>query len=158
MTTMNDRNLSIGLLILRIGIAGYLITHGWGKVQMILAGQHEMFGDPVGLGSQLSLWLVAFAEFACAILVLIGAATRLAAIPVVIAMAVAAFVAHGSDPWTMQEAAMRFFSGASKSWASKQPALMFAVVFLTLVFTGAGRYSVDALIARQRAGKTSGRK
>lgn len=153
---MNDRNLSIGLLILRIGIAGYMVTHGWGKMQMVLAGQHEMFGDPIGLGSQLSLWLVTFAELVCAILVLAGAATRFAAVPVVIAMSVAAFVAHGSDPWTMQEAAMRFFSGASKSWASKQPALMFASVFLALVFTGAGRYSVDALIARKRAaGQTS---
>lgn len=148
---MNDRNLSIGLLILRIGIAGYMITHGWGKVQMVLGDQHEMFGDPVGLGSRLSLLLVTFAEFFCAILVVAGLATRLAAVPVVIAMLVAAFVAHGSDPWTMQEAAMRFFSGASKSWASKEPALMFATVFLALVFTGAGRYSLDALIARRRA-------
>ena len=153
MTFMNDSKLSLGLLILRVGIGSYLATHGWGKLQMFLAGQHEMFGDPIGIGSKLSLILVVFAELVCAILVVIGAATRLAAIPVVIAMGVAAFVAHGSDPWTMQAAAMAFFSGASKSWASKQPALMFLVVFLALVFTGAGQYSVDALIARRR--KTS---
>ncbi len=145
-----DRNLSIGLLILRVGIAGYLATHGWGKLQMVLAGQHEMFGDPIGIGSKLSLLLVMFAEFVCALLVLVGAATRLAAIPVVIAMCVAAFVAHGNDPWTMGKAAELFFSGASKSWASKQPALMFAAVFLALILTGAGRYSVDWLIAKRR--------
>ena len=146
-----DRNLSIGLLILRLGMAGYLATHGWGKLQMVLAGQHEMFGDPIGIGSKLSLFLVMFAEFVCALLVLVGAATRLAAIPVVFAMCVAAFVAHGNDPWTMGKAAELFFSGASKSWASKQPALMFASVFLALIFTGAGRYSVDGLLAKRRA-------
>lgn len=150
-----DRNLSIGLLILRIGIAGYLATHGWGKLQMVLAGQHEMFGDPIGIGSKLSLLLVMFAEFVCALLVLVGAATRLAAIPVVITMCVAAFVAHGNDPWTMSKAAELFFSGASKSWASKQPALMFGAVFLALIFTGAGRYSVDWLIAKRRGTPTS---
>jgi putative oxidoreductase len=80
----------------------------------------------------------------------LGAATRLAAIPPVIAMAVAAFVAHGSDPWTSQAAAEAFFAGTSKSWASKQPALMFLVGFLALVFTGAGQYSVDALVRRRR--------
>lgn len=152
MRRMNeDRNVSIGLLILRIGMAGYLVTHGWGKLQMVLAGQHQMFGDPIGLGSRLSLFLVMFAEFVCALLVLVGAATRVAAIPIVITMGVAAFVAHGSEPWTMTKAAELFFSGASKSWASKQPALMFGAAFLALIFTGAGRYSVDALISRRRA-------
>ena len=145
-----DRNLSIGLLILRLGTAGYLATHGWGKLQMLLAGQHVMCGDPIGIGSKLSLVLVVFAEFVCALLVLVGAVTRLASIPVVINMCVAAFVAHGSDPWTMSKAAELFFSGASKSWASKQPALMFATVFLALIFTGAGLYSVDGLLAKRR--------
>ena len=70
-------------------------------------------------------------------------------------MCVAAFVAHGSDPWTMSKAAELFFSGASKSWASKQPALMFATVFLALIFTGAGRYSVDALLAKRRGADRS---
>lgn len=146
-----ERSLSLGLLILRLGTAGYMATHGWGKLQMVLAGQHGMFGDPIGIGPKLSLFLVMFAEFICALLVLIGAATRLAAIPVVITMLVAAFVAHGSDPWTMGKAAELFFSGASKSWASKQPALMFGTTFLALIFTGAGQYSVDGLVAKRRA-------
>lgn len=149
-TTTHEKLSSLGLLILRIGMGGYLATHGWGKVQMVLNGQAAMFGDPIGLGPALSLYLAAFAEFVCAILVVIGLGTRLAAIPVIVTMAVAAFVAHGSDPWTMQAAAEAFFSGASKSWASKEPALMFLVPFLALVFTGAGEYSLDALIAKRR--------
>jgi putative oxidoreductase len=147
-----DAAVSAGLLVLRIGVAGYMITHGWGKVTMLIERQFDMFGDPIGIGPIASLVLVAIAEFFCAILVVAGLATRVAAIPVVITMAVAAFVTHGADPWTMTEAAMRYFSGASQSWSSKQPALTFLFVFLALVFTGAGRFSLDGLLA-SRQGK-----
>lgn len=148
-----DAPTSLGLLILRIGFGVYLMTHGWGKLQMLLAGEFDKFGDPIGIGSTASLIGVVFAEFVGPLLVVLGLGTRFVAIPTVFAMGVAAFVAHGNDPWTMTEAAMRFFSGASKSWASKQPALMFAIPFLTLVFTGAGRFSIDALISQRRGSK-----
>lgn len=144
---------SIGLLILRLGMGGYLATHGWGKVQMMLAGDFAKFGDPIGLGSGLSLVLVMVAEFICALAVAFGAATRLAAAPVVFSMGVAAFVAHGADPWTMETAARLFLSGASKSWASKEPALLYLVPFLALLFTGPGRFSIDAMIRQHRKGR-----
>lgn len=146
---------SIGLLILRLGMGGYLLTHGWGKLQMVLNGEFDQFGDPIGLGSGLSLVLVTTAEFFCALLVVIGLATRFAAVPVVIAMGVAAFVAHSGDPWTMGEGARLFMAGEAESWASRQPALMYLSVFLALIFTGAGRLSLDALIwprARRESG------
>jgi putative oxidoreductase len=125
---------SVGLLVLRLGMGGYMMTHGWGKVQMVLNRQFDQLGDPIGLGNTLSLILATGAEFFCALLVVIGLGTRVAAIPVVITMGVAAFIVHGNDPWTM---------GAG---ASKEPALLFLTAFLTLVFTGGGRFSFDALI------------
>ncbi len=129
---------SLGLLILRLGIGGFMLSHGWGKAQMLINGQADKFGDPIGLGSALSLILMVIAEFVCAILVMIGFATRLAAIPVVIGMAVAAFKVHANDPWTMQGGG-----------GSKEPALLFLIPFLALVFTGAGKFSVDGLIWRR---------
>lgn len=137
---------SIGLLILRVGIGGLMVSHGWGKFQMLMAGDFHKFGDPIGIGSAASLLLIVTAEFICALLVMIGAATRVAAIFPVIGMAVAAFIVHGGDPWTMGEGARLFYSGASQSWSSKEPALLFLIPFLALVFTGAGRFSVDALV------------
>ncbi|MCR4315340.1 MAG: DoxX family protein [Planctomycetes bacterium] len=134
---------SIGLLIIRLGVGGYMLTHGMQKLDMLREGQLEMMGDPIGLGPWLSLVLVTFAEFACSILVMIGLGTRLFAFPVVFSMGVAAFVAHANDPWDMTSAAMAFFAGESKSWASKEPALIFFFVFLGLMFTGAGRLSLD---------------
>jgi putative oxidoreductase len=125
---------SIGLLILRLGVGGYMLTHGWGKLQMLLAGEFDKFGDPIGLGKELSLVGVVAAEFVCALLVVFGLGTRPAAAVTVFAMAVAAFVVHANDPWTM---------GAG---ASKEPALLYLIPFLALVFTGAGRLSLDYLV------------
>ena len=142
-----DMATSVGLLILRLGIGGFLITHGWGKLQMLLSGGADKFGDPIGLGSTLTLVLVTTSEFLCALLIILGLATRLAALPVVISMSVAAFVVHASDPWTMEAAAKAFFSGASKTWFAKEPALLYLIPFLSLVFTGGGRFSLDGLIA-----------
>lgn len=150
---------SVGLLILRVGMGGYMLTHGWGKLQMVLAGGFDQFGDPIGLGNRASLVLVMMAEFVCALLVVLGLATRFAAVPLVVAMAVAAFVAHGNDPWTMETAALRFMAGEAQSWASREPALMYLIPFLALIFTGAGRFSLDGVIAprwrERRAGRTS---
>jgi putative oxidoreductase len=140
---------SFGLLILRLGIGGYMLHHGWGKLQMLLDGNFANFPDPFGIGAQLSLTLVVGAEFGCAALVMIGFFTRLAAIPVVVAMGVAAFWAHAADPWSMETAAIRFMNKAAESWASKEPALLYMIPFLALIFTGAGRFSIDGLIWRR---------
>ncbi len=141
-----NKLVSIGLLILRLGFGGFLMTHGWGKLQMLLAGNYAEFGDPIGLGPGVSLTLITFAEFFCSLAVAVGLLTRLAAVPVVIGMGVAAFVFHAADPWTMGRAAELFMAGQADSWASKEPALLFLLAFLTLIFTGAGRYSLDGLI------------
>lgn len=145
---------SLGLLLLRLGMGGYMATHGWGKLQMVLAGNFQ-FADPIGLGPTASLILVMLAEFVCALLVMIGLATRLAALPIVFAMGVAAFVAHAKDPWTMAKAFELFRAGETQFPASKEPALLFLVAFLALVLTGAGKYSVDAWIAGARRSRSA---
>ena len=142
MERWRDLGNSIGLLILRLGIGGYMASHGWGKFQMLLKGDFDKFPDIIGLGSTLSLILITSAEFFCAVLVIAGAATRLAAIPIVFGMGVAAFVAHANDPWTMQP-----------SGASKEPAMLFLIPFLALIFTGAGKFSIDAWITGRCCGK-----
>lgn len=149
-TPGSEPGLSIGLLVLRVGTGGYLLTHGWGKLGMLLDGQFAAMGDPIGLGSHASLVLVTLSEFLCALLVIVGLATRLAAAIVVVSMAVAAFVVHGGEPWTMESAAILFMEGKAESWASKEPALLYLIPSLALVFTGAGRTSIDRWIGSRR--------
>jgi putative oxidoreductase len=125
---------SIGLFILRVGVSSFMLMHGWTKTLKVLEGEFGMVGDPIGLGEETSLVLAAGAEFACAILVMLGLGTRFAAIPLAFTMLVAAFTFHLNDPL--------FAAGG----ASKEPALVFGLVYLALIFTGAGWFSADGLI------------
>jgi putative oxidoreductase len=136
-----DFTTSIGLLVLRLVAGAYLICHGWGKLHSLLDGKMGAIGDPIGLGKGVSLVLVVFAEVVCAGLVILGLATRLAAIPVVIAMSVAAFVVHAQHPWVMG------------GGPSKEPALLYLAVYAALFFTGAGKFSLDAVFWRRSRGK-----
>lgn len=120
----------IAILLLRIGAAALVMTHGVPKLMRILGGNFG-FGDPLGLGPEVSLFLVMFAEAICAFLILIGLWTRLAAVPLIINFIVVVFVAHAGDPF-----------------GSKELGLFFMTAFLTIFFTGAGKYSFDQLIGK----------
>ena len=103
-------------------------SHGWGKLQGVLSGDLS-FADPIGIGEMPSLILAIFAEFVCGVLVALGLFTRAALIPLIITMAVAVLVVHGDDPFQ-----------------KKEFALLYLVPFITLFFSGAGRFSVDRMI------------
>lgn len=118
-------NLDLGLLLLRLLAGGLMLNHGIPKLQMILASNYQ-FGDPLGIGAELSLFLVTFAEVVCAALIIIGLFTKLATIPLIIDMTVAFFIAHRPDPL-----------------AEKELPLLFLGIFITLLFTGPGGYSID---------------
>ena len=131
-TNYNHQSLDFGLLILRVGFAAIMLTHGWSKLGVVLSGAEVQFADPIGLGMVTSFYLAIFAEFFCAILVILGLFTRLALIPLIITMAVVVFVVHSADPFAKQEAG-----------------LMFLIAFVFLLFSGPGRFSVDSIIARK---------
>ena len=124
---------SIGLAVLRLAVGGMMLTHGWPKIDKLFTTPIK-FADPIGLGPDISLWLTVFAEVGCAALIVAGAATRLAAIPLFITMVVAAFVVHGDDPFSKQELALLYGAGT-----------------LTLLLAGPGQYSVDAWFQRRRS-------
>jgi putative oxidoreductase len=109
--------------------------HGWGKLQMLLDGKYDFVGDPIGIGQQASAFGIVAAEFGCSILLILGLLTRLGGFGIAFAMGVAAFVFHVNDPW--------FDTGTG---AAKESALMFLIPALALIFTGGGRFSVDACL------------
>jgi putative oxidoreductase len=126
-----SRPVSLALLIARLGIAALMLTHGIPKLNMLLSGAPVQFPPVLGLSAQFSLGLAVFAEVLCSVLILVGFATRLAAIPLIITMLVAVFVIHGADPV-----------------AIKEPALKYLLVYLVLLFAGSGKYSIDQLVSR----------
>lgn len=115
----------IAILILRMGAAALILTHGFPKFMRILDG-NLAFADPLGIGPELSLFLVTFAEFLCAVFVLWGLYTRGFLIPLIINMTVVTFVAHADDPF-----------------GRKELPLFFLISFVTLFLTGPGKFSLD---------------
>lgn len=127
---------SLGLLVLRLGAGGLLLgAHGLSKA-LRFSERLPAFADPIGLGPQASFVLVVFAEVVCTSLVILGLRTRLATVPILIFLSVAAFVQHLHDPW-----------------GKKELPLLYMVPFLALLLAGGGRFSLDALLrGRTRRG------
>ena len=118
----------VGALALRLTAGGTLFWHH-GLVKLMKFGElSDSFYDPIGLGHGLSLSLILFAEVACALCVMLGLWTRITTIPVIIGMAVAAFMANGDAPFAKQELGF-----------------LYMMMFVTIFFIGSGRYSLDRL-------------
>lgn len=132
---------SLGLLLLRVTFGGMLLWgHGLSKVTQFNELKDKFF-DPSGIFEPpFALGGVIGAELLCAALVIIGLLTRVATLPVVFAMSVAAFFAHADHPTFLAEGVTH----------AKEPALMYLFAFATLFFTGPGLFSLDAAIFRRR--------
>lgn len=128
-----DKLTNIGLLIMRVMIGLMFATHGY---QKIFGGRMEGFTGAVeSMGfpaPALFAYAAALSELVGGVLIALGLGTRIMAIFAAVTMFVAAFVAHAQDPFDV-----------------KEKALVFLAFFIGLVFTGAGQYSLDAVIAKK---------
>ncbi len=120
------QNINVSLLLLRVAVGILMLTHGIGKFEQLAGDGPIEFADPIGIGEVPSLILTVFAEVFCSIFLILGLATRLAAIPLLITMLVAAFVVHIDHGFVKQELA-----------------LFYAVVYLVIAISGAGSFSFD---------------
>ena len=122
-------SLDIGILILRLCCA-LMIVHGWGKFSDFSDGVAD-WPDPLHVSPVVSKGLTVFAELFCTILVVLGLFTRLALIPLIICMLVIIFVMHAGEPFGEKELGVHYL-----------------LAYLTLLFTGPGRYSVDGVMGK----------
>ncbi len=121
------------LLAVRVFVGFAMLSHGFPKLQMLLAGGKIEFFDFMGLGPQVSLILTVFAEFVCSILLILGLFTRVALGFLIFTMIIAGFVVHGADPFEKREMSLVYLS-----------------VYLLLMVIGAGKVSVDHMIERRK--------
>ncbi|MDX1584269.1 MAG: DoxX family protein [Thermoanaerobaculia bacterium] len=128
----NSVGTDIGLLVLRVA-AGLMLAfgHGLGK----LPPSEKFIAGVGGLGFPVPVffaWAAALSEFAGGILVATGFLTRPAAFFVMMTMGTAAFLQHAADPFPVKEKALLFLS-----------------IAICVLLAGAGRYSIDRLMARR---------
>ena len=115
-----------GLLVLRVAVCAMMLTHGLYKLSNFSTMSQNF--DPIGIGGALSLSLVIFAEVFCSIAVLLGFLTRLAAIPLIVAMCVAVL------------------SYVGQPFAARELALLYLTFYIAILMIGPGRYSIDRLL------------
>ena len=116
----------------RVVLSSFVLTHGLSKWERLFADEIK-FGNPIGLGPELSLVLIVIAEVVAPLFIIMGFKTRWATLFPIIAMDVAAFVVHADDPFGKMEKALLYLFG-----------------YLLLAMTGPGKYSLDHLLDRER--------
>ncbi|WP_053991228.1 DoxX family protein [Mangrovimonas sp. TPBH4] len=122
---MKKPQLDLASLILRVVFSGLMLTHGIPKIPRLFASPIE-FADPIGLGATTSLILTLIAEVLAPIFVILGFKTKLSSIPIIITMAVAAFIVHLQDPI-----------------GNKEKALLYLTAYIVIFLIGPGKYSLD---------------
>jgi putative oxidoreductase len=131
--TRRETSTSIGLLLIRLFLGFGLAAHGYTK----FFGEHGIAGFAGFLKSlnvprpETMAYVSAATELLGGILVGIGLLTRLVAAPLAFNMFVAAFTAHRASYFI------------TNSPPGMEYALNLGVIFLALVFTGPGKYSLD---------------
>jgi putative oxidoreductase len=126
--------IDFALLIARAGIAALMLTHGIPKLIMLFSGTPVQFPPVMGMSAEFSLALTVFAEVFCSVFILAGFATRIAAIPLAVTMLTAGLLIHSADPLSI-----------------KEPALLYLLVYVVLLFAGSGKYSIDYLLQGNKA-------
>jgi putative oxidoreductase len=129
-TGYTDWSFNIAMLLLRLAAAGLMIPHGYDKL-VHFTQYKSKFMNFMGIGSTMSLSLTVFAEFFCAMFLLIGLCSRFFTIPLIIAMAVAVFKANNGE-----------------IFGDGEHAMLYLVAYVVLLLCGPGKISVDGAFGK----------
>lgn len=138
-TTRPAASTSLGLLVLRIVVGAIFAAHGAQKIfEYTLPGtigSFEGMGVPL---PEIAAPVVAFIELIGGILLIVGFLTRPVAILLAVDMLVALVLVHLPAGLWVGDGGYEFVA-------------VLGIVALALVFTGAGRFSLDGTLLRGRA-------
>ncbi|CAN5879523.1 DoxX family protein [soil metagenome] len=118
------------MLLLRLVFGILLMNHGYGKLSHFTDTAQHM-PSLFGMGPSVTTALVVFAEFFCALFIVLGLFTRMACIPVIICMGYALFKAHNGDVFGQGETAT-----------------LYMAAYAAILIVGPGKVSVDGMIGK----------
>ncbi|WP_371824283.1 DoxX family protein [Lutibacter sp. A64] len=123
------KNTDLGLLILRITIAGLMLFHGIAKLGHLdgIKGMLSGMGLP-----EFIAYGVYITEIIAPLLIIIGYRTKLASLVFFFGMVAALFMAHSNN----------MFALSKTGGLQIELILLYAFGALTLFFTGSGKYAI----------------
>jgi putative oxidoreductase len=127
------------VLLIRLMVGAVFVSEGIQKFLFpadVGAGRFAKIGFP---SPELVAPFVGSFEIACGILLLLGLLTRLAAVPLIVVMLTA--IATTKIPILMNDGFWKMAHEARTDWS-----MLLGLIFIFIV--GAGRWSLDALLAR----------
>lgn len=122
-----EKVVSLLILALRIFFGVLFFTHGLDKM-INFNTLSETYPSVFGFGSYMTLMVSIFCEFACSLFLIAGLMERIILLPMIASMAVAFFDIHDG------------------MFPEGELSLIYLILFIVLLLTGPGRYSVDYLI------------
>lgn len=126
-----EKNIDLGLLILRVSIGGLMLLHGIAKLQ-----HGAGFIEDVVVGAGLPSFIaygVYVGEVIAPLFILLGLGTRVASLIFAGNCLVAALLVHSQDIFTLNE---------QGGWTVELLGLFFFGA-LALIFTGGGKYAIS---------------
>lgn len=134
-----DSKFDIALLVLRIGMGiNLFLRHGVEKIQGFSIPAH--FSNDIGIGETPTFLIAFFADAICSLLLVIGIGTRWIAIYYFCLISVAWGVRHHFMYWDLP--------GKHLSGDHGELIICYLLFMILLFCTGAGKYSIDALLKR----------
>ncbi len=138
----NPINLSFGLLLIRVIIGVMMAFYGYEKLihfdEMAASDFWAKNVSFLGMTGKIPLALTIFAEFFCSLLLIVGLLTRLALIPLIICMG---YIVAVVGQFTIVE--------TGEHGSQLNSGFLYLIIYFGLFFTGAGRYSLDAMISKR---------
>ena len=130
---------SAALLLVRMVVGVAMVLHGWPKIQKPMEWMNSMPDPPPGFMQALA---AAF-EVGGGVLLALGLCTRVAALAIAAVMVGALALVHipKGDPFV------------SPGGPSSELASVYLAVCLLFAATGAGAYSLDAIVFKRRSGE-----
>ena len=122
-----EKVVSLLILALRVFFGVLFFTHGLDKM-INFNTLSETYPSVLGFGSYMTLMVSIFCEFACSLFLIAGLMERIVLLPMIASMAVAFFDIHDG------------------MFPEGELSLIYLILFVVLLLTGPGRYSIDYLI------------
>jgi len=121
---------NFAVLVFRICIGTLMMHHGYQKL-VHFGNWQQQLGDVTGMGATASLCLFIFAEFFCALFLILGLFTRFSLIPLMICAAISLVQLHHKN-----------------IFGNGETDLLYLASYFLLIFIGPGKISVDGMMGK----------